>query len=97
MVWACSTHGEKWNAYRVLVGKPQGKRPLGRLGHRVTIEINLREIDWDGMDWVHLAQDSDQWRPLNNMVMNLRLPYNVGNFLDSSLLVHQSGIYMQHV
>lgn len=96
MVWACSMHGERRNAYRALVRKPKEKRPLGRPGHRWenTTEMNLRETGWDGMDWVHPAQDRDQWRPLDNMVMNLRIPYNVGNFLGSSLLVHQSGTYL---
>jgi hypothetical protein len=67
---ACSTNGEKRNAYRILVGKPKGKRTLGRpKGRRVdNIKIDLREIGWDGMD---LAQDGDQWRALMNTVMNL--------------------------
>jgi hypothetical protein len=61
---AYSTHGEKRNAYRILVGRPEGKTPLGRPRHRRedNIKIDLREIGWGGMEWVHLAQDSDQWR-----------------------------------
>jgi hypothetical protein len=50
------------NAYRMLVGKPEGKRPLGRKRRRWvdSIKIDLREIDWDGTDWIHLAQDREQ-------------------------------------
>jgi hypothetical protein len=56
---ACSTNGEKRNAYRILVGKPEGKRPLGRQRCRWldNIKTDLREIGWDNMDWIHLAQD----------------------------------------
>jgi hypothetical protein len=92
-------HGEKRNAYRVFVGKPKGKRPLGRLTHRWedTIKMDLREVGWGGIDWVHLAQDRDHWRPLANRLMNLRFPYNVGNFLGSPLLAHQSGTHLQYV
>jgi hypothetical protein len=66
--------GKKRNAYRILVGKPEGKRPLGRPKRRWAdnIKIVLREIGWDGMDWIDLAQDRDQWRALVNTVMNLR-------------------------
>jgi hypothetical protein len=54
------------NAYRILVGKPEGKRPLGRPRRRWVdnIKIHLREIGWDGMGWIDLAQDRDQWRAL---------------------------------
>jgi hypothetical protein len=67
---------EKRNAYRILVGKPEGKRPLGRPRHRWVdnIKIDLGEIGWDGVDWVDLAQDRDQWRALVNTVLNLRVP-----------------------
>jgi hypothetical protein len=64
---ACRTDGEKRNAYRILVGKPQGKRPLG-------IAILKWISGWDGMDWIDLAQDRDQWRALVSIVMNLRVP-----------------------
>jgi hypothetical protein len=47
------------------------------------MKIDLREIGWDGMDWIDLAQDRHQWRALVNTVMNLRVPYNAGNFLSS--------------
>jgi hypothetical protein len=66
---------EKRNAYRILVGNSEGKRPLGRPRCRWVdnIKIGLREIGWDGMDWIDLAQDRDQWRALVNAVMNLRV------------------------
>jgi hypothetical protein len=68
--------GEKRNAYRLLVGKPEGKRPLGRPRHRWVdnIRIDLLEIDWGGVAWIGLAQDRDKWRALVNAVMNLRVP-----------------------
>jgi transposase len=67
--------GEKRNAYRILVGKPETKRPLGRPRCRRVnnIKMDLREIGWDGMNWIDLAQDMDQWRALVNTVMNLRV------------------------
>jgi hypothetical protein len=68
--------GEKRNAYRILVGKPEGKRPLGRPRRRWedNIRIDLIEIGWGGMDWIDLAQDRDQWWAIVNTVMNLRVP-----------------------
>jgi hypothetical protein len=68
--------GEKRNAYRILVGKPEGKRPLGRQRRRWVdnIKMDLREIGWYDMDWIDLAQDRDQWRALVNTVMNFRVP-----------------------
>jgi hypothetical protein len=78
MRWAVyvARMGEKRNAYRILVGNPEGKRPLGRPRPRWVdnIKIDLREIEWDGGDWINLAQDRDQWRALVNAVMNLRVP-----------------------
>jgi hypothetical protein len=73
---ACSANGAKRNAYRILVGEPEGKRPLGRPRCRWVnnIKTDLREIGWDGMDWIDLAQDRNQWRALVNTVMNLRVP-----------------------
>jgi hypothetical protein len=72
----CSANGEKSNAYRILVEKSQGKRPLGRTRRRCVsnIKIDLREIRWVGMDWIDLAQDVNRWRALLNMIMNLRVP-----------------------
>jgi hypothetical protein len=82
---ACNTNGEKRNAYRISVGKPEGKRLLGSTRRKWVdnIKIDLREIGCDGMDWIDLAQGRDQWRPLVNTVMNLRVPYNVGKSLRS--------------
>jgi hypothetical protein len=73
---ACSTNGEKRNAYRILLGKPEGKTPLGSPGRTcvVNIKIDLRDIGKGGMDWTDLAQDREQWRTLVNTVMNLRVP-----------------------
>jgi hypothetical protein len=67
----------------MLVGKPEGKRPLGRPRRRWVdeIKIDVREIGLGGMDWIDL--DRDQWRALVNTVMNLRFPYSVGKFLSS--------------
>jgi hypothetical protein len=68
--------GDKRNAYRVLMGNPEGKRPVGRPRRRWVdnIKMDLREIGWNGGDWIDLAQDMDQWRALVNAVMNLRVP-----------------------
>jgi hypothetical protein len=70
----CSTNGEKRHAYRILVGEPEGKRPLGRPRCRWddNIRMDLREIGWGSMDWIDLAQDRDKWRAHVNTVMNLR-------------------------
>jgi hypothetical protein len=67
--------GEGRNVYRVLVGKPEGKRPLGRPRRRWEdgIKMDLGETDWGGVAWIHLAQDRDRWRALVNAVMNLRV------------------------
>jgi hypothetical protein len=68
--------GEKRNAYRILVAKREGKRPLGRPRHRWVdnIKVNLREIGLVGVPWIDRAQDSVQWRALVNTVLNLRVP-----------------------
>jgi transposase len=82
---ACSTNGENRNAYKVLVGKPEGKIPLGRPRCRWVdnIKIYIRDIGYDGMDWIDLAEDRDQWRALVNTTMNLRVPSNAGKFLST--------------
>jgi hypothetical protein len=66
---------EKRNAYKILVGKPEGKKPLGRPKCRWEDNVNmdLRETGWGGMDWIDLVRDRDQWRALVNMVMNLQV------------------------
>jgi hypothetical protein len=78
MKWAghVARMGEKRNAYRILVGKPEGKRPLGRTRYWWVdnIKMDFRELEWDDVDWIDMAQDRDQWRTLVNTVLNLRVP-----------------------
>jgi hypothetical protein len=73
------------NAYNILVGKPAGKRPVGRpsLRWEDNIRMELKELQLEGVDWMHLAQDKDKWRTLVNMKMNLRVTKKVGNSLTS--------------
>jgi hypothetical protein len=68
--------GANRNAYRILMGNPEGKRTLGRPRCRWVdnMKMDLREIGWDAMDWFDLAQDRDQWRALVNAAMNLQVP-----------------------
>jgi hypothetical protein len=68
--------GEKRNAYRILVGKQERNRPLGRPRRTWVdnIKMDLREIGWDEVDWIDMAQDRDQRRALVNTVLNLRVP-----------------------
>jgi hypothetical protein len=68
--------GEKRNVYRLLVGKPEGKRPLGRSRRRwmENINMDLLEIGLNVLDWICLAQDRYRWRALVSLVMNLRVP-----------------------
>jgi hypothetical protein len=75
--------GEERNSYRILVGKPEGNRALGRPRRRWVdnIKIDVREMGWDGVDSIVLGQDRDQRRALVNMVMNLRILLNAGKFL----------------
>jgi hypothetical protein len=76
---------EERGAYRSLVGRPEGRRPLGRPRRRWedNIKIDLQEVVRDGMDWIDTDQDRDRWRALVSAVMKLRVPYNAGNFLTS--------------
>jgi hypothetical protein len=73
---ACSTCGEGRSVYRVFVGRPKGKRPLGRHRHRWenNIKVDLREIGIDGVNWIWLAQDRVWWWAFVNTVMNLWVP-----------------------
>jgi hypothetical protein len=67
--------GEMRNAYKNLAGKPERKKPLGRPRHRWedNIRVNPTEIGWEGLNWIHLAQDKDQWRAVVITVINLRV------------------------
>jgi hypothetical protein len=72
------------SAYNILVGRPEGRRPLGRPRRRSedNIKMDLREIGFEDVDWIHWAQDRDRWRALMNTVMNLRGSIKCGEFLD---------------
>ena len=76
MRWAghVARMGERRGVYRVLVGKPEGKRPLTRPRHRWEDNIKIDLLEGGGMDWIELAQDRDRWRAFVNAVMNLRVP-----------------------
>jgi hypothetical protein len=73
---ACSTYWEKRGAYRILVGRPERRRPLGRPRRRWedNIKTDLQDEGWVGMDWIELAQDRDKRRAVMNEVINLRVP-----------------------
>jgi hypothetical protein len=74
--WHVARMGKKRNAYRLLVGKPEGRRPLGRPRRRLldNIRMVLVEVGWGDVDWIGLAQDRNRWRALVNSVLNLRVP-----------------------
>ena len=84
MRWAgpVASMGDRGDVYWVLVRKPEGKRPLGRPRHRWedNIKMDLQEMGWGCVDWIDRAQDRYRWRAFVTAVMNLRVPYNVGNF-----------------
>jgi hypothetical protein len=68
--------GEIRSAYKILVGNLKGKRPLERPGRRLeeNIRIDVRDIGWERVNWMHLSQDRDQWRAVVNTVINVRVP-----------------------
>ena len=76
--------GEVRGVYRIFVGKPEGRRPLGRPRRRWVdnIRMDFQEVECWYMDWIGLAQDRDRWRTLVSAVMNLWVPRNAGNFLN---------------
>ena len=73
---ACSTYGGRERCIQVLVGKSEGKRPLGRPRRRWedNSKLDFQEVECEGMDWIELAEDRERWRALVNAVMNLRVP-----------------------
>ena len=100
MRWAghVARMGEERGVYRVLVGKLEGRRPLGRPRRRWVdnIRMDLQEVGCGYIDWIGLAQDRDRWRTLVSAVMNLRVPWNAGNFLTSCKLVSFSRRNQHH-
>ena len=100
MRWAVhvARMGEERGVYRILVGKPEGRRPLGRPRRRWVdyIRMDLQEVGCRFMDWIGLAQDRDRWRTLVIVVMNLRILWNAGNFLTSCKPVSFSRRTLHH-
>jgi hypothetical protein len=92
--------GEGRNMYRVLVGKPEGKRPLGRPRRRWEdgIKMDLNEIGWGGVEWIHLAQDRDRWRAVVSAVMNLRVLAPRGQSVSQSVRLDATcWLYFAHL
>ena len=98
MGWACGAYGWGEGVYRVVVGKPEGRRPLGRPRRRWVdnIRMDFQEVGCGYMDWIGLAQDRDRFRTLVSAVMNLRVPWNAGNFLTSCKPVSFSRRTLHH-
>jgi hypothetical protein len=87
--WHVAQMGEKRTAYRLLVVKPEGKRPLGRSRRRWmdNIKKDIAEIEWDSVDWICLAQDRYRWRIFVNAIMNFRFHRMLGNYRVAKQLV----------
>jgi hypothetical protein len=77
--------GKRRNICKVLIGKPEGKGLLGRpwRGWEDNIILNLKELEWKGVDWIYLGKDREKWRDLLDTVINLRVPYISANFLNT--------------
>ena len=98
MGWACGAYGWGEGVYKVLLGKPVGKRPMWRPRRRWVdnIRMDLKEVECGYMDWIGLAEDGNRWRTLVSAVMNLLVPWNVGNFLTSCKPVSCSSRTVHH-
>jgi hypothetical protein len=90
--------GEMRNVHKIMFRKPEGRRPLGRPIRRWEGDIKMdhRDIGWEVVNWIHLAQDRDQWRTLVTTVINLWIPQKAGNFLTSSAIISFSGRTLLH-
>jgi hypothetical protein len=90
---------EKRNAYRLLVGKPEGKRPLRRPRRRWVdnIKRDLREVGWGDVDWIGLAKDRNRWRALVNSVLNFRVPRNGGKLSSGLASIGLSSSSQLHI
>jgi hypothetical protein len=88
----CSTNGAKRIAYRLLVGKPEGKIPLGRPRRRWVdnIRMDLGEVGWGDVDWIGLAKDRKRWRAVVNSVLNIRFHQMLGKYRVASRVVLSS-------
>ena len=98
MGWPCGGYGWEEGVYRFLVGKPEGRRPLGRPRRRWVnnIRMYLQEVGCGYKDWIGLAQERDRWRTLVSAVMNFRIPWTTGNFLTSCKPVSFSRRTLHH-
>ena len=99
MGWACGAYGWGEGGVRVFLGKPEGRRPLGRPRRRWVdnIRTDLQRVGCGYMDWIGLAQDRYRWRTLVSAIMNLRVPWNADNFLTSCKPVSFSRRTLHHV